>query len=572
MCGIGLIVGPEVASPPGPAESGLAGIGGSGVGAADLALFRRMLDSLAPRGEVEETVCEPGLLAGTQRLRIVDRERAAQPWQSADGRWLLCYNGELFNYRQLRAELLRLGREFRSESDTEVVLEAFAHWGEDAVARFRGEFAFVIVDRLRGRAYLARDPVGVKPLYWSTGAGRLYIASEVKALVPTGLPVAEVPPGHHGWVCLAGAAPLLGPLLTPYVDLQLLGQDKDAIEDPAEAAKQLRLALEDSVRVRVDTDLTVGVILSGGLDSSLVLLHVREMHPDCVALTIGSADSEDLHYARRLTADLGVRHEVVSVPGLGIGPRLVREAIRMSELTEYGDIINAVVSVPLFARAHELGIKVVLTGDGSDELFGGYAMYERIGPASSRRLFQHKIRNLHRTELQRVDRVSMGQGVEARVPFLDLALVELAMRIPASLKIRDGQEKWIVRRAFRDMLPAYILERPKNPMSHSSGLHEQARLYRPLFARIQRSYGYDRLDPVRRDFSIVLDQCGYDLDRAVASGRARPDYTVGEHTRDLLGALRWNTLRALRHVASPPGAPAPEAGRSRRPSSRLGSG
>jgi asparagine synthase (glutamine-hydrolysing) len=580
VCGIGLIVGPGIAPRSGAGGSGTGGpgetlsgpgaasgsgsrAGGPAVGAADQVLFRRMLDSLAPRGEVEETVCEPGVLAGTQRLRIVDRERAAQPWQSADGRWLLCYNGELFNHRELRAELVRLGREFRSESDTEVVLEAFAHWGEGAVARFRGEFAFAVVDRANGRTYLARDPVGVKPLYWSARAGRLYVASEVKALVPAGLPVSEVPPGHHGWVCFAGAAPILGPLLTPYVNLQLLGRDTGAIEDPAEAAKQLRLALEDSVRVRVDTDLSVGVILSGGLDSSLVLLHVREMHPDCVALTIGSADSEDVYYARRLAADLRVRHEIVSVSDHGIGHRLVREAIRMSELTEYGDIINAVVSVPLFARARELGIKVVLTGDGSDELFGGYAMYGQIGPSSSRRLFQHKIMNLHRTELQRVDRVSMAHGVEARVPFLDLALVELAMRIPAALKIREGQEKWIVRHAFRDMLPAYILERPKNPMSHSSGLHERARLYRPLFARIQRSFGYDRLDPVRRDFSVVLDKCGYDLDRAVAVSRARPDYGPTEHARDLAGALRWNAVTALRRVASPPPGPSPSARLSR---------
>ncbi len=560
MSGIGLIVGPGAA--PGARTHG-SGTDRPAADVADLAVFRRMLETLASRGEVEETVCEPGLLAGTQRLPIVDRERAIQPWQSADGRWLLCYDGELFNYRELRSELLRLGREFRSESDAEVVLEAFALWGEGAVARFRGEFAFAVVDRTRGRTYMARDPVGVRPLYWSASAGRLYIASEVKALVPAGRPVSEVPPGHHGWVCFPGAAPMLGPLLTPHVDLQLLGEDKGTIGDPAEAAKQLRLALEDSIRVRVDTDLTIGVILSGGLDSSLVLLHVREMHPDCVALTIGSADSEDLYYARRLADDLGVRHEIVSGSGLGIGPRLVRDAIRMSELTEYGDIINAVVSVPLFARARELGIKVVLTGDGSDELFGGYAMYAQIGPESCRRLFQHKIRNLHRTELQRVDRVSMGQGVEARIPFVDLALVELAMRIPPALKIRDGQEKWIVRHAFRDMLPSYILERPKSPMSHSSGLHERVRLYRPLFARIQRSFGYDRFDPVRRDFSVVLDQCGYDLDRAVAAALARPDYRATELARDLAGALARNAVRALRRAASPPRAFSPPAQLSR---------
>src|ERR1700729_4023842 len=177
MCGIALIVGPG----------------------ADPEIFRQMMASLAPRGESEETL-ETGLvLAGTQRLRIVDRERAVQPWLSADGRWLLCYNGEIFNYRQLRAELIALGRELRSESDTELALEAFLQWGDDAVGRFRGEFALAITDRTSGRTYLARDPVGVKPLYWSVRHGRLHIASEVKALVPAGALVSEVPPGHHGW-------------------------------------------------------------------------------------------------------------------------------------------------------------------------------------------------------------------------------------------------------------------------------------------------------------------------------------------------------------------------------------
>jgi asparagine synthase (glutamine-hydrolysing) len=519
MCGIALIVGRG----------------------ADSALFGQMLDSLAPRGEVEETHREATLLAGTQRLRIVDRERAVQPWLSPDGRWLLCYNGEIFNYRHLRAELIGLGCEFRSESDTELALEAFLHWGEGAVGRFRGEFAFAITDRLSGKTYLARDPVGVKPLYWSSRDGCLYVASEVKALVPVGAPVSEVPPGQHGW-----GGPAQPPALTPYVNLTSLGDDRPKIVDPAQAAKALRLAVEDSIRVRVDTDLTVGVVLSGGLDSSIVLTHVREMHPDCVALTIGAPGSDDLVYARRLCADLRVPHEVITVRPADIHADDIREAIRMSELTEYGDIINAVVSVPLFARARALGLKVVLTGDGSDELFGGYTMYDRIGPAASGRLFQHMIANLHRTELQRVDRVSMGQGVEARVPFLDPALVELAMRLPVQLKVRGGQEKWIMRQAFADMLPGYVTARPKNPMSHSSGLHERARLYRPLFAGMQRSFGYGLLAPVRRDFSVVLSQCGHDLDRALAQASARGDYSAVEHARDLAGALRWNAAGALR--------------------------
>jgi asparagine synthase (glutamine-hydrolysing) len=512
---------------------------------ADPTTFQQMLRSLAPRGEVEEFVLGDDLLAGTQRLRIVDRDRAVQPWVSADGRWLLCYNGEVFNHGELRAELARLGRVPRTESDTEVVLDAYLEWGEAAAVRLRGEYAFAIVERHTGRTYLARDPLGVKPLYWSRLDGRLHVASEVKALVPVGSPVTEVPPGHHGW-----AETGQEPVLTPYVDLMRLGEDQPPIEDPDEAVKLVRAALQDSIRVRLDTDLTVGVILSGGLDSSLTLLHVRDLHPDCVAVTVGAPDSEDLQYARRLTRQLGVPHEVIELRPRDIRLADIREAIRMSELTEYGDIINAVVSVPIFRRVHELGVKVVLTGDGSDELFGGYPMYHDVAPAEAQRLFLHKIRNLCRTELQRVDRTSMGQGVETRVPFLDLALVELAMRMPLGLKMRGGREKWIVREAFVDLLPDYVYRRPKNPMSYSTGLHDRARLYKPLFARLHRRFGYDLLEPIRRDFDSVLNRCGNDLDAALAENAARQDYTVVEHARDLAGAVRWNVTPALRRITS----------------------
>ncbi|MFI6264814.1 asparagine synthetase B family protein [Micromonospora sp. NPDC051006] len=524
MCGIALSIGPE----------------------ADPALFRRMLAVLAPRGEVTEARYEAGLLAGTRRLRVVDRDRAVQPWTSTDERWLLCFNGEIFNHRELRVKLTGLGHRFRTGSDTEVLLAAFERWGEDAVTRLRGEYAFTVVERATGRAYLARDPLGVKPLYWARKPGCLHLASEVKALVGHGAPIGEVPPGHHGWADANGHV-----RLRPYLDLLTLGQGLPEIDDPDEAALLVRAALRDSIRMRVDTDLTVGVVLSGGLDSSLALLHVRELHPDCVAVTVGVPDSPDVAYARRLAADLDVPHEVVELRPRDIRLADIREAIRISELTEYGDIINAVVSVPLFRRLRQLGVKVALTGDGSDELFGGYPMYHEVGPAASRRLFLHKIRNLGRTELQRVDRTSMDLGVEARVPFLDLSVVELAMRLPLALKMRDGQEKWIVRRAFADVLPDYISQRPKNPMSYCSGLHERVRLYKPLFARLHRSFGYHLLEPVRRDFDNVLTRCGNDLDRAIAHGIARPDYTVLEHARDLVGAAKWNAAPMVRRLVGP---------------------
>lgn len=524
MCGIALIVGQ----------------------AADRDRFDRMMGSIEPRGDVEETLRGDSQLLGTQRLRIVDREHSVQPWVSADGRWALCYNGEVFNYREVRDELIGLGHHMRSDGDTEVVLEAFLEWGEEAVHHFRGEFAFALVERPTARVYLARDPVGVKPLYWSHLAGTLYVASEVKALVPAGARITEVPPGHHGW-----GGPGEAPQLSPYVDLMRLAEDEDPIDDPDEACRRVREALVDSIRVRVDTDLTVGVILSGGLDSTLTLLHVHQMHPDCVAFTIGTEDSDDLRFARRLTHDLGIPHEIIELRPGDIHLDDVRTAIRMSELTEYGDVINSVVTKPLFERVHQCGVKVVLSGDGSDELFGGYNMYQQVSKDLSQQLFRHNIRNLSRTELQRVDRISMGQGVEARVPFLDLSLVKLALQVPVELKVRDGMEKWVLRQAFADVLPGYIRNRPKSAMSHSSGLHERIRLYRPFFARIYRSFGYDLAEPMRRDFSYVLERNHLDLDRTLAGGAMQHDYTVREHARDLAGAVRWNLTATAKKLARP---------------------
>jgi len=523
MCGIALITGPNP----------------------NAVVFDRMLDAIAARGEVRETLVDDRHRLGTQRLKIVDRERAVQPWNSRDGRWTVCYNGEVYNFRSLRSELAALGHELRSDSDTEVILEAFIEWGEKAVYRLRGEFAFAVVDRAAERVYLARDPLGVKPLYWSRFGGHLHVASELKALVPVGGPVSEIPPGHHGW-----GSPIQDPAIAAYVDLLTMGDDDEPITDVAEAARLVRGALEDSIRIRLDTDLTVGVILSGGLDSTLTLLHVREMHPKCVAFTIGTPGSDDVSYARRVARELGVDHEVIELTPGDIRLSDIREAIRLSELTEYGDVINAVVSRPLFARVHSCGVKVVLCGDGSDELFGGYEMYRQPDLALRQRLFQHKLHNLGRTELQRVDRTSMGQSVETRVPFLDLALVRLAMRLPIEMKLRDGQDKWILRHAFADILPDYVRRRPKNPLSHSSGLHERVRLYRSQFPRIYRSFGYGQLGPMRRDFSIVLEQHGLDLDRALRDVDAQPDYSMADHARDLAGALRWNAVGALRRRTS----------------------
>ena len=522
MCGIALLLGPSI-------NDGTA------------ATFDAMVSGIAQRGESLEQRREPTRMLATSRLKIVDRDHAVQPWIDGTGRFSLCYNGEIFNHDDLRRRLEDEGRIQRSVSDTEVALEAYLAWGEDALLEFRGEFALAVVDHDDDSVFLARDPAGVKPLYWARADGHLHVASEIKALTVLGVPIREVPPGHCGI-----ARPDADPDLHPYIDLLTLGEGQSELSDVAEASAAVVAAVTEAVRRRVDTDLRVGIILSGGLDSSLVAVLASRIHPECVAFTVGTEGSEDLDYATRLTKDLGMEHHVISIKPRHIRRSDVREAVRVSEASESGDVINAAVSLKVFEAVHAAGIKVVLTGDGSDELFGGYDMYRTIEPSKARRLFLHKIRQLSRTELQRVDRTSMGRCVEARVPFLDLDVLLLSMRIPTSLKVRDGYEKWIIRHAFADVLPAYILERHKNPMSHSSGLHERVRLFKPLMGSWYRSFRYDLAGPMRRDFSIELSRHDNDLEKALSASDLGQDYSFTEKARDLIGALRWNLRNALK--------------------------
>jgi asparagine synthase (glutamine-hydrolysing) len=498
---------------------------GPGAGLPEL---RPMLDALP--GESEGTRGAPGLITG---LTWPVTASAAGPVTSADGRWLLCFTGRLDNHRELHAEL---AAEHRScgAGDPGLVLAAFLQWGESATARLRGDFAFALADRSGGTVYLARDLLGARPLYWSRSGGRLRVASQVKALVPAGSEVFEVPPGQHGW-----AEPDAGPDLVPFADLADLGAAGPPVSDLAEAAQLVRAALWDAIVARAGTGQPLGVVLTGGIDDAAVLLGARELHPGCVALSVSAPGRGDLPVARRLAADLGVRHEVVQLRPADLRAADVREAIRISELTEYGDIINAVISVPVFRRAAELGLGAVLTGDGCAELFGGYPMYERAGAACGR-LLLHRIGNLRRTELQRLDRVSAQFGLAAGAPFLDLGLVGLSMRMPPELKLSGGRDQLVVRAAFAGLLPGYILQRQLSLLSHASGLHERARLYRPLFSRMYRSFGYDLLEPLRRDFSVALRQSGDDLDTAMAPEAAGRDYTALEHARDLAGAVRRN--------------------------------
>ena len=457
---------------------------------------------------------------------------------SADGRWLLCFTGRLDNHRELRAELAAARRSCGA-GDAGTVLAAWLQWGEGAAARLRGDFALALADLSSGTVYLARDLLGTRPLYWSRAGGCLRVASQVKALVPARGEVSEVPPGQHGW-----AEPDAGPDLVRFADLADLGAGPP-VSDPGGGG-----AADPGCAVGRDRG-AGGHRPAGGGGG-----HRRRRRRRGAARGPGAAARLRGPVSQRPGPRGRVRRKPGWRPTWGSGTRLlsrgladlkpaeVREAIRVSELTEYGDIINAVISVPVFRRAAELGLGTVLTGDGCAELFGGYPMYGLPGQTRPGCCCTGSA-ICGGPSCSGWTGSGRSPGWRPGAPFLDQPLVSLSMRMPLELKLSGGWDQLIVREAFAGLLPDYILQRQLSLLSHSSGLHERARLYRPLFPRMYRSFGYDLLEPLRRDFSVALRQAGGDLDTATAPEAAGRDYTPLEHARDLAGAVRRNV--PLRH-------------------------
>ncbi|EDZ97209.1 MULTISPECIES: asparagine synthetase B family protein [Limnospira] len=503
----------------------------------------RMLETMKSRGEVTETFFHPQVAAGTRRLKIVDREASKQPIFNATGDKLIVFNGEIFNFAALRSEL-QDKYTFQTNGDTETILYAFEEYGENCLNLFEGQFTFAIIDLSKNQVFFARDPVGIIPLYYVRDRDFLYLASTIKALTFLNRPIQVLSPGCLEW----SDRPEL-----PYFRPQF----KPSPPQLSEFLPQLKTTITSAIRSRTQTDLPLGVIYSGGLDSSIVLSQAIQNHPQVTAFTVGCEGSEDVDISRRFCRERGIKQVVISLHPKDISLEEIKVAIRESELTEYGDIINAVISLQLFRKIREYGIKVVLAGDGSDELFGGYEMYSLdLSEPERQNLFFYKLMNLHRTELQRVDRCSMAWGVETRVPFLATPVIDLALNTPQAWKIKDGIEKWCLRQAFQDELPEYIIKRRKNPLSHSSGLHEWVRRYKWFFRENYDRQGYRLHDHLKKDFSAILRENNYQIDRAIAATQFSPDYSrlelllEGVKASLRTGLFQWRSLLTNSQIKS----------------------
>lgn len=419
--------------------------------------------------------CERAVLAH-ERLAIVDVEHGAQPLLSGDGALVLAVNGEIYNHLELR-EQLRSPYAFSTASDCEVLIPLFRELGSRMLQRLRGMFAFVLYDRVNDRYFIARDHMGIIPLYWGRdAAGTLHVASEMKALVPFCTTVAIFPPGHY-----VDSAQSAEPVA--WYQRDWFGYDAVAGQ-PADTAS-LRTALEDAVRSHMMCDVPYGVLLSGGLDSSIVAATAARFAPRRIedggatgawwprlhSFAVGLAGSPDLAAAREVADHIGtVHHEFRYTIDEGIDA--LRDVIYHIETY---DVTSIRASTPMFLMARRIramGIKMVLSGEGADEIFGGYLYFHKApDPRAFHEELVRKLQALHLYDNLRANKSMAAWGVEARVPFLDVRFLDTAMRIDASHKMvsAGGQEKQILRDAFRDVLPDRVYRRQKEQFSDGVG-------------------------------------------------------------------------------------------------------
>ncbi len=425
-----------------------------------------MLNRLRHRGPDGHGSCWVGQAwLGHTRLSIVDLDGGDQPLADSTGRSWVVANGEIYNHAELRSQL---PGPFRTDSDSEVVLHVLAERGTAAIADLRGMWAFCAADE-DGRVTLARDPLGIKPLYWSRRDGRVLAASELSAFPEEArADVEEFPPGHF-WTPRTG--------LVPYVDLRTAPLGASRPVGPAYPTRQaardaIREALVVAVRERLMADVPVGVFLSGGLDSSIVAaIMAREAAAGEVvhSFSAGTPGSSNLVAARVVAEHLGLEHH----------ERVYRDAeavdvlARVVAVTESYEpsLIRSAVPNYLLAELAARHVKVVLTGEGADELFAGYHHLRALDETALRDALVEGITGLHNLNLQRCDRVTMAHGLEARVPFLSPELLAVAQRVPTAWKLLGdhGQEKALLREAFEGWLPEEVLWRRKEQFGEGSG-------------------------------------------------------------------------------------------------------
>lgn len=503
----------------------------------DPSTIKRMSTMIARRGPDHEAMISDGPLAfGHRRLAIIDLTPSAdQPMVDEDLLISLVFNGTIYNYKALRTELIEMGYAFFSEGDTEVIIKAYHAWGEKCVERFYGMFAIALWDKRHATLFLARDRFGIKPLYYSLDGAHLRFASNVQALLAAGgvdTSIDAIALHHHFTLHAVVPAPRtilngvkkLPPATT--MTLTATGEITQRIYWSLEATrpsatlseqdwlKATRIVLARAVeRHHLASDVPVGVLLSGGLDSSLLVGLLADHVENLLTFSVGFEDigdgaekGDEFEYSDQVAKHFKTRHHKFLIPNSEVLKRLPEAISNMAEPMVSQDAIGFFL---LSERVSE-AVKVVLSGQGADEVFGGYFWYpvmdqsegsnlqrfssnyfdrdhaeylEMVSPAyhvadvSSAMVetalsnekadtFLDQVLRFDVTTLivddpvKRVDNMTMAWGLEARVPFLDHELVELAAKMPPELKLKEGG-KFPLKALARGLLPDSVIDRPK---------------------------------------------------------------------------------------------------------------
>jgi asparagine synthase (glutamine-hydrolysing) len=418
--------------------------------------------------------CEKAILAH-ERLSIVDPQSGKQPLYSSDGNLILTINGEIYNHQEIRKRY-EGSYQFLTHSDCEVILPLYRDKGPAFIEELNGIFAFALYDKEKDCYFIARDHIGIIPLYigWDT-FGNFYVASELKALEGVCRTIKEFLPGHYMYS-------REGEMKKWYKrDWMEYGAVKENHSDIAE----LRQALEASVHRQMMSDVPYGVLLSGGLDSSIISAIAKKFAPKRIesgdrseawwpqlhSFAVGLEGSPDLAAARKVADHIGtVHHEINFTVQEGLDA--IRDVIYHIETY---DVTTIRASTPMYLLARvikSMGVKMVLSGEGADEIFGGYLYFHKApGPKEFHDETVRKISKLHLYDCLRANKSLAAWGVEGRVPFLDKEFMDVAMRLnPKDKMAGNGKiEKYILRKAFEDYLPSSVAWRQKEQFSDGVG-------------------------------------------------------------------------------------------------------
>lgn len=412
-----------------------------------------------------------------ERLAIVDPKSGGQPLYSEDKELILAANGEIYNHQELRKEVE--GYRFQTESDCEVILALYRKKGIRFIEDLNGIFAFALYDKVNDSYFIARDHIGIIPLYigWDR-SGNFYTASELKALEGVCNKIQEFLPGHYLYS-------KEGQILKQWYRRDWT--DYESVKDNSSDISLLRSSLESAVHRQLMSDVPYGVLLSGGLDSSIISAITKKYsakriesddkqqawYPQLHSFAIGLSGSPDLEASRKVADHIGsVHHEINFTIQEGLDA--IKDVIY--HLETY-DVTTVRASTPMYLLARvikSMGIKMVLSGEGADEIFGGYLYFHKAPDAKS---FHdetiRKLGKLHLYDCLRANKSLASWGIEGRVPFLDKEFLDVAMRLNPKDKMADSgsgkMEKWILRKAFEDYLPESIVWRQKEQFSDGVG-------------------------------------------------------------------------------------------------------